>query len=510
MKVVTVDHIQKRYGDTIAVADVSFDVRQGEIFGLIGPNGAGKTTTMECVEGLRSPDRGAISVLGMHPVRDVYRLQQRIGVQLQEAQLQKRIKVWEAVDLWASLYANPVDGNRLLDQLGMREKRNAWFMTLSGGQKQRLFIALALIHDPELVFLDELTTGLDPQARRAIWDLIRGIRDRGKTVFLTTHLMEEAERLCDRVAVIDHGRIVDVGSPAELIRRHCPERSVIVATTESSAEAHFRTIPDIEAVARSGETVTVRGRGRSRHERDSLHRRAPARGLGLPHRDANSRRRVPAPDRPLDSELTPMLRGLWKLTWLELKIFLREPLGVIGSIAVPVAVFFVLGRAGQRARQAPDVVGPDLPIMAALFIALSSALSLVAILAIYREGGILKRLRATPLRPHTILSAHVIVKLLTTLATVLALMLAGKRYFPEGADIPYVAFALAVLFSTLSSSRLDSSSPASCPPRASRSRSARCCSIRWSCSRDCSFRSRFCRPTRRRCLASCRRVMPCR
>ncbi len=302
--VVSVDHIQKRYGNTIAVADVSFEVRQGEIFGLIGPNGAGKTTTMECVEGLRSPDRGAISVLGMHPVRDVYRLQQRIGVQLQEAQLQKRIKVWEAVDLWASLYANPVDGNRLLDQLGMREKRDAWFMTLSGGQKQRLFIALALIHDPELVFLDELTTGLDPQARRAIWDLIRGIRDRGKTVFLTTHLMEEAERLCDRVAVIDHGRIVDVGSPAELIRRHCPERSVIVATTETfcgSALPYDSRRRGRGAQRRNGDGARP---GRSRHERDSLHRRAPARGLGLPHRDANSRRRVPPPDRPLDSELT--------------------------------------------------------------------------------------------------------------------------------------------------------------------------------------------------------------
>ena len=132
-------------------------------------------------------------------------------MQLQEAQLQKRIKVREAVDLWASLYPKPVDGDRLLEQLGLGDKRNAWFMTLSGGQKQRLFIALALINDPELVFLDELTTGLDPQARRAIWDLVRGIRDRGKTVFLTTHLMEEAERLCDRVAIIDHGRIIDVG-----------------------------------------------------------------------------------------------------------------------------------------------------------------------------------------------------------------------------------------------------------------------------------------------------------
>ncbi len=154
-------------------------------------------------------------------------------MQLQEAQLQKRIKVREAVGFWASLYQSSVDGDRLLEQLGLSDKRNAWFMTLSGGQKQRLFIALALINDPELVFLDELTTGLDPQARRAIWDLVRGIRDRGKTVFLTTHLMEEAERLCDRVAILDHGRIIDIGTPAELVRRHCPERTVVVTTADA-------------------------------------------------------------------------------------------------------------------------------------------------------------------------------------------------------------------------------------------------------------------------------------
>src|SRR5438874_1274025 len=195
--------IRKTYGRTVAVNDVSFDVRPGEIFGLIGPNGAGKTTTMECIEGLRTPDRGSISVLGLDPFRQVYKLQERIGVQLQQAQLQKRIKVWEAVDLWASLYQKKaIDGEHLLEQLGLTDKRNAWFMNLSGGQKQRLFIALALINDPEVVSLDELTTGLDPQSRRAIWDLVRGIRERGKTVFLTTHLMEEAERLCDRVAKI--------------------------------------------------------------------------------------------------------------------------------------------------------------------------------------------------------------------------------------------------------------------------------------------------------------------
>jgi ABC-2 type transport system ATP-binding protein len=253
--------LKKSYGRTVAVQDVSFDVQPGEIFGLIGPNGAGKTTTMECVEGLRRPDAGAISVLGLDPARDARRLQDRIGVQLQEAQLQKRIKVREAVALWAALYRAPANGDRLIEQLGLTDKRNAWFMTLSGGQKQRLFIALALINDPELVFLDELTTGLDPQARRAIWDLVRGIRQRGKTVLLTTHLMEEAERLCDRVAIIDHGRIIDVGTPAELVRRHCPERTVIVETDDLAAPERFLSIPHVESVDRQGSQVTVRGRG---------------------------------------------------------------------------------------------------------------------------------------------------------------------------------------------------------------------------------------------------------
>jgi len=259
--VIHVDAIRKTYGRTVAVDEVSFDVQQSEIFGLIGPNGAGKTTTMECVEGLRTPDRGAISVLGLDPLRQVYALQQRIGVQLQEAQLQKRIKVREAVALWASLYRAPLDGDRLLEQLGLSDKRNAWFMTLSGGQKQRLFIALALINDPELVFLDELTTGLDPQARRAIWDLVRGIRERGKTVFLTTHLMEEAERLCDRVAIIDHGRLVDIGPPAVLVRRHCPERTVVVTTEDSAALEHFRAIPNVESVTGRGLQFSILGRG---------------------------------------------------------------------------------------------------------------------------------------------------------------------------------------------------------------------------------------------------------
>jgi ABC-2 type transport system ATP-binding protein len=260
--VIQVSGIRKTYGRTVAVDEVSFEVNDGEIFGLIGPNGAGKTTTMECVEGIRKPDRGTISVLGLDPFRQVYKLQERIGVQLQQAQLQKRIKVWEAVDLWASLYRKKsVDSERLLEQLGLIDKRDAWFMNLSGGQKQRLFIALALINDPEVVFLDELTTGLDPQARRAIWELVRGIRERGKTVFLTTHLMEEAERLCDRVAIIEHGRIIDIDTPQRLVARHCRERTVVLDTDDASAEERFRAMPRVESVVRSDLRFTIRGSG---------------------------------------------------------------------------------------------------------------------------------------------------------------------------------------------------------------------------------------------------------
>ena len=246
LPVISVRGITKRYSRLIAVKDVSLEVFAGEIFGLIGPNGAGKTTTMECIEGLRTPDGGSISVLGLDPRRDAMALRQRIGVQHQDAHLQKRIKVWEAIDLWSSLYARTVDGDDLLDRLGLAEKRNARFMTLSGGQKQRLFVALALIHDPEVVFLDELTTGLDPQARRAIWELVLGIRERGKTVFLTTHLMEEAERLCDRVGIIEHGTVIEVGTPRELVARHCPERRVLFSSDDRDLAARLSGIPTLQ------------------------------------------------------------------------------------------------------------------------------------------------------------------------------------------------------------------------------------------------------------------------
>ncbi len=259
--VITVSNLGKSYGSTVAVDDVTLEVTEGEIFGLIGPNGAGKTTTMECIEGHRKPDRGNITVLGLDPRRDASTLRQRIGVQHQEAHLQKRIKVWEAVDLWSTLYSRTVDTEALLSGLGLEAKRNAWFMTLSGGQKQRLFVALALIHDPEVVFLDELTTGLDPQARRAIWGLVRGIRERGKTVFLSTHLMEEAERLCDRVGIIEHGRLIEVGTPAELVERHCSERRVVFTSEVDGVAELLKEAQGVKSVTTEGSIHTLRGEG---------------------------------------------------------------------------------------------------------------------------------------------------------------------------------------------------------------------------------------------------------
>jgi ABC-2 type transport system ATP-binding protein len=257
--VVEVRNLVKQYPGVKAVDDVSFEVHQGEVFGMVGPNGAGKTTTIECVEGLRQPDSGTIQVLSLDPLRDRYRLRERIGVQFQTATLPHRLRVWEALDLFASFYRRPVDWQPLLEQMGLAEKRNAYFAKLSGGQKQRVFIALALINNPDLAFLDELTTGLDPQARRAMWDQVRSIRERGTTVFLTTHFMEEAERLCDRVAIIDHGKIVALDTPQNLIDSLGAENRVVFEVDGHLDEGSLRTVPGVVRVERIGERVVIYG-----------------------------------------------------------------------------------------------------------------------------------------------------------------------------------------------------------------------------------------------------------
>jgi len=262
--VVRVEGLVKTYGTTVAVDGISFDVREGEIFGIVGPNGAGKTTAIECLEGLRRPDRGAVSVLGLDPHRDGRVIRMQTGVQLQQSSLPERMKVWEALDLYASFYPRTIDGNELLSRLGLGEKRNAHFARLSGGQKQRLYIALALINDPRLVFLDELTTGLDPQARHAIWDLVRDVRSKGKTVLLTTHFMEEAERLCDRVLILDHGRIVALDTPAALVGSLGGEERVTFSVDSALPEAFARAFPGGALVEAQGDRVIVRGTGERR------------------------------------------------------------------------------------------------------------------------------------------------------------------------------------------------------------------------------------------------------
>ncbi len=236
--VIEVRNLHKQYGGYTAVNDISFTVRRGEIFGIIGPNGAGKTSIVETLIGLRHADRGLVRVLGFNPITQRLALSQRIGIQLQEAQLFERLKVWEVLDLFAILYQTTVSWEPLIMQWGLGEKRNTFVGKLSGGQKQRLFIALALLHNPEIVFLDELTTGLDPQARRSTWEMIQAIREQGKTVVLVTHFMDEAELLCDRIAIVDDGRIMALDTPQALIES-LPNESRVLFTPPAGFKSEW-------------------------------------------------------------------------------------------------------------------------------------------------------------------------------------------------------------------------------------------------------------------------------
>jgi ABC-2 type transport system ATP-binding protein len=259
--VIEVSDLCKNYGGVTAVDDISFKVNEGEIFGMVGPNGAGKTTTIECIEGLRQPDGGRVRLLGVDPSEKRQVIATRIGIQLQESALPPRLRVWEALALFGSFYKRRADAEELLSLSGLAEKRSAAFSKLSGGQKQRLFIALALINRPEIVFFDELTTGLDPQARRSMWDSVRQIREQGCTVFLTTHFMEEAERLCDRVLVIDRGQIVALDTPEALIRSLGVEKRLIFTIPEDQTLPPLEDLPQIQRVEQTGRRVIVYGHG---------------------------------------------------------------------------------------------------------------------------------------------------------------------------------------------------------------------------------------------------------
>lgn len=258
--VIEVTNLRKTYGDLVAVDDVSLAVEQGEIFGIIGPNGSGKTTAVECVLGLRHPDGGAIRVLGLDPEHDRARLRQSVGAQLQQSALPDRIRVWEALDLFASTVDSPGDWRVLLEQWGLAKRRNAAYATLSGGERQRLLIALALINNPSVVFLDEMTTGLDPNARRVAWGLIDDVRRTGATVVLVTHFMDEAEHLCDRIALIRSGRLIALDTPRGLVSTYFPEARVTFTTAEPDL-AFIGSVEGVRSVERVGTRVEVTGSG---------------------------------------------------------------------------------------------------------------------------------------------------------------------------------------------------------------------------------------------------------
>jgi ABC-2 type transport system ATP-binding protein len=258
--VIEVEHLRKQYGDAVGVADVSLEVAEGEIFGILGPNGAGKTTTVECLQGLRDRDGGTVRVLGLDPQRQARELRKRIGSQLQESALPDRIKVWEALDLFSSLAANGAEWRPMLEQWGLADKTKTSFASLSGGQRQRLFVTLALVNNPEVVFLDEMTQGLDPAARHVAWGLIREIRERGATVVLVTHYMDEAEQLCDRLAIVDHGRVVATGTSQELIGRHSDGLQVRFST-DSPDLSWLEKVDHVDRVTHRGTQVLVEGTG---------------------------------------------------------------------------------------------------------------------------------------------------------------------------------------------------------------------------------------------------------
>ena len=258
--IIEVSNLRKNYKSTDAIDGVSFQVQDGEIFGLLGPNGAGKTTTVECLQGLRHHDSGTIRVLGLDPQADASNLKKQIGSQLQESALPDRIKVWEALDLFASTSAGSMNWSTLIEQWGLKEKRNAAFGTLSGGQRQRLLIALALVNNPKVVFLDEMTTGLDPAARHVTWDLIKAIRDRGTTVILVTHFMDEAENLCDRIAIMNNGKIAAMDTPQKLIDTYGNIIKVLFSTEKTDID-WLKAVPYVHNFSRHGQRVEVEGDG---------------------------------------------------------------------------------------------------------------------------------------------------------------------------------------------------------------------------------------------------------
>ena len=448
---VEVSHLRKAYGETVAVDDVSFTVAQGEIFGLLGPNGAGKTTTVECAAGLRAADSGQVQILGLDPARDRERLRLQVGVQLQASTLPARLKAGELLDLYQSFYPDPADVSELAETLGLDGKLGDYYHALSGGQKQRLSIALALIGQPKVVVLDEMTTGLDPHARRDTWELIEQIRDRGVTILLVTHYMEEAERLCDQVALVDQGRIVAAGTPQQLAQQAAAGTQVTFVPSRPFNDQLLTGLPGVSTVRHRGRRVLVNGTGDlasavistlaaggvTAHDLEltpaSLEdafinltgrRIAPA---SAGPRSQRRNRPVPGTRRPFLPRTAPR-RAFAKLVQNEARLALRQPIGLAIGLVLPVLLLAFFGsvfRGPSKTLGGLSVAQAELPVLIILVLAAIALFSLPTPLATYREQGILRRMSATPVPAAWLLGAQLGVNICIAVAGLAVLLVTG-------------------------------------------------------------------------------------
>ena len=486
MAIIEVANLHKRYGPIVAVEDVSFSVSEGEIFGLLGPNGAGKTTTVECVVGLRAPDAGTIRVRGLDPLVDHAALPEQVGVQLQESALPPKLRLGEALSLYASFYLRPDDPEGLVETLGLSDKREAYFRDLSGGQKQRLSIALALIGHPAIAVLDELTTGLDPQARRDTWDLIEEVRDRGVAIVLVTHDMDEAEHLCDRVALVDAGRVVAIDTPARLAESAAGGKRVRFRPSAPFDEALLTRLPEVRSLEQDDGWVLATGEGDlanaviltlaevgvSAHELDTGSGALEDAFLALTGRgiaeteDGASRverrvRRDPErrafrgwqAGRKRGPGAPPPRAAFGRLVASEWRLTLRTPTGLVWGLGMPILLLVIFGSVPALHDPIPGLGGLSffqayLPILIALSLALLALIGLPVPLASYRERGVLRRMEVTPVPPSWLLGAQLAINLALFSVAALVLVLGGaiafNSHFPRQAPGFVLSLALAV------------------------------------------------------------------
>ena len=475
---IEVSHLRKAYGATVAVDDVSFSVAEGTIFGLLGPNGAGKTTTVECAVGLRAADRGRVRILGLDPARERERMRLVAGVQLQSSALPAKLTVGELLELYQSFYPDPADVGELAQTLGLAGKRDDYYQSLSGGQKQRLSIALALIGQPKVAVLDEMTTGLDPHARRDTWDLIEQIRDRGVTILLVTHYMEEAGRLCDQVALVDQGWVVAAGTPEELARQAGTGTQMRLVPSGPFDERVLTGLPEVAAVEHHGRQVQVSGTGDlasavigalaaagvTAHDLELTSATLEDAFIKLTGRRlasdfttlGNQGHNRPArrEHRPLLPKQTPR-RAFAKLVQAEARLAWRRPIGLAFGLALPVLLLALLSSAfrGPKATLGGvSVATAELPMLIVLVLAAIALFSLPTALATYREHGILRRLSTTPVPPAWLLGAQLAVNACIAVAGLAVLLVAAIAGFglktPQslGGLVVSVALAAATVF----------------------------------------------------------------